>query len=97
MRIGTYSFVESGRQDLVVGSRFSIVNCPHLKSLYMAGNDFYRHEVFELAQLPELKSVVLSYYDYGCFVRTRNVVFRGMNEEEIDSRLAIIEDYRSRR
>ena len=61
-------------------SSFKIVNCPRLKSLYIRGNSCYRYNWFELAQLPQLKSIVMGFYDYGCFVRTRNAVFRGKSE-----------------
>ena len=75
--IGYRSFDSS---TLVDGSQFKIVNCPRLKSLYIRGNSCYRYNWFELAQLPQLKSIVMGFYDYGCFVRTRNAVFRGKSD-----------------
>ena len=80
VNIGYYTFVYPGMQSLLEGSSFKIVNCPRLKSLYIRGNSCYRYNWFELAQLPQLKSIVMGFYDYGCFVRTRNAVFRGKSE-----------------
>ena len=80
VNIGYYTFVYYGMQSLLEGSSFKIVNCPRLKSLYIRGNSCYRYNWFELAQLPQLKSIVMGFYDYGCFVRTRNAVFRGKRE-----------------
>ena len=62
------------------------MNCPQLKSLSIGGWSFGRYNGFELSQLPQLKSVVVSHYNngygtyYGSFVYTRNAVFRGMND-----------------
>ena len=81
--IGYRSFDSS---TLVDGSQFKIVNCPQLKSLSIGGWSFGRYNGFELSQLPQLKSVVVSHYNngygtyYGSFVYTRNAVFRGMND-----------------
>ena len=81
--IGYRSFDSS---TLVDGSQFKIVNCPQLKSLSIGGRSFGRYNGFELSQLPQLKSVVVSHYNYGygtyygSFVYTRNAVFRGMND-----------------
>ena len=80
VNIGYYTFVYPGMQSLLEGSSFKIVNCPRLKSLYIRGNSCYRYNWFELAQLPQLKSIVMGFYDYGCFVRTRNAVFRGKSD-----------------
>ena len=83
VRIGYRSFDSS---TLVDGSQFKIVNCPQLKSLSIGGWSFGRYNGFELSQLPQLKSVVVSHYNngygtyYGSFVYTRNAVFRGMND-----------------
>ena len=82
--IGYRSFGSDG--SLLVGSEFKIVNCPQLKSLSIGGWSFGRYNGFELSQLPQLKSVVVSHYNngygtyYGSFVYTRNAVFRGMND-----------------
>ena len=81
--IGYRSFDSS---TLVDGSQFKIVNCPQLKSLSIGGWSFGRYNGFELSQLPQLKSVVVSHYNYGygtyygSFVYTRNAVFRGKND-----------------
>ena len=81
--IGYRSFDSS---TLVDGSQFKIVNCPQLKRLYIGASSFVRYNGFELSQLPQLKSVVVSHYNYGygtyygSFVYTRNAVFRGMND-----------------
>ena len=74
--IGTYSFWSDG--SLLVDSEFKIVNCPQLKSLSIGSRSFRRYNGFELSQLPQLKSVGISYN--GCFRYARNAVFRGMND-----------------
>ena len=74
--IGYRSFGSDG--SLLVGSEFKIVNCPQLKSLSIGGWSFGRYNGFELSQLPQLKSVGISYN--GCFRYARNAVFRGMND-----------------
>ena len=77
--IGTYSFGSDG--SLLVDSEFKIVNCPQLKSLSIGYYSFGRYNWFELSELPQLKSVVMtSNTDYGCFQYARNAVFRGMND-----------------
>ena len=77
--IGTYSFWSDG--SLLVDSEFKIVNCPQLKSLSIGYYSFGRYNWFELSELPQLKSVVMtSNTDYGCFQYARNAVFRGMND-----------------
>ena len=78
--ISAYSF---GDYDgsLWEGSEFKIVNCPQLKSLSIGGHSFVRYNWFELSQLPQLKTVVMSsHYDYGCFRYAPKAVFRGMND-----------------
>ena len=76
------SFGSTG--SLWEGSEFKIVNCPQLKSLYIGYRSFGRYNWFELSQLPQLKSVVMSSYQYsnyhGCFYNAGNAVFRGMND-----------------
>ena len=76
VRIGEYSFGSDG--SLWEGSEFKIVNCPQLKSLSIGSRSFRRYNGFELSQLPQLKSVGISYN--GCFRYARNAVFRGMND-----------------
>ena len=77
--IGTYSFGSDG--SLWEGSEFKIVNCPQLKSLSIGYRSFGRYNGFELSELPQLISVVMSsLYDYGCFRYARKAVFRGMND-----------------
>ena len=77
--IGSSSF--GGTGSLWKGSELKIVNCPQLKSLSIGGCSFFRHNGFELSELPQLKSVVMtSNTDYGCFQYARNAVFRGMND-----------------
>ena len=58
-------------------SELKIVNCPQLKSLSIGGCSFFRHNGFELSELPQLISVVMG--NYG-FYNARNAVFRGMND-----------------
>ena len=78
--IGYRSFWDSSTSSLK-GSEFKIVNCPQLKSLSIGYRSFGRYNGFELCQLPQLKSVVMtSNTDYGCFQYARNAVFRGMND-----------------
>ena len=77
--IGSSSFGSGG--PLWEGSELKIVNCPQLKSLSIGYWSFGRYNGFELSQLPQLKSVVMtSNTDYGCFQYARNAVFRGMND-----------------
>ena len=77
--IGEYSFGSDG--SLLVGSEFKIVNCPQLKSLSIGGRSFVRYNWFELSELPQLKSVVMTSNAYhGCFRYACNAVFRGMND-----------------
>ena len=77
--IGYRSFGSDG--SLLVGSEFKIVNCPQLKSLSIGGCSFFRHNGFELSELPQLKSVVMTSNAYhGCFRYACNAVFRGMND-----------------
>ena len=77
--IGRDSFGSSG--SLWKGSEFKIVNCPQLKSLSIGDRSFGQYNGFELSQLPQLISVVMSsLYDYGCFRYARKAVFRGMND-----------------
>ena len=77
--IGYRSFGSDG--SLLVGSEFKIVNCPQLKSLSIGYWSFRRYNGFELSELPQLISVVMSsLYDYGCFRYARKAVFRGMND-----------------
>ena len=84
--IGYDCFWDGSTDSLLKGSEFKIVNCPQLKSLSIGGRSFGRYNGFELSQLPQLKSVVVSHYNngygtyYGSFVYTRNAVFRGMND-----------------
>ena len=79
--IGTYSFWV-GSSSSLKDSELKIVNCPQLKSLSIGGGSFVRYNWFELSELPQLKSVVMtSNTDYGCFQYARNAVFRGMNDE----------------
>ena len=81
VRIGEYSF-RDGYGSLLEGSELKIVNCPQLKSLSIGGWSFGRYNGFELSELPQLKSVVMtSNTDYGCFQYARNAVFGGMNDE----------------
>ena len=75
--IGYRSFWDSSTSSLK-GSEFKIVNCPQLKSLSIGSRSFRRYNGFELSQLPQLKSVGISYN--GCFRYARNAVFRGMND-----------------
>ena len=78
--IGYRSFWDSSTSSLK-GSEFKIVNCPQLKSLSIGYWSFGRYNGFELSELPQLKSVVMtSNTDYGCFQYARNAVFRGMND-----------------
>ncbi|KNB41267.1 hypothetical protein JH06_5739 [Blastocystis sp. subtype 4] len=75
--IGTYSFGSDG--SLWEGSEFKIVNCPQLKSLSIGYRSFGRYNGFELSELPQLISVVMSsLYDYGCFRYARKAVFRDL-------------------
>ena len=74
--IGYRSFGSHG--SLWEGSHFKIVDCPQLKSLSIGSRSFRRYNGFELSQLPQLKSVGISYN--GCFRYARNAVFRGMND-----------------
>ena len=77
--IGYRSFGSHG--SLWEGSHFKIVDCPQLKSLSIGGRSFGRYNGFELSELPQLISVVMSsLYDYGCFRYARKAVFRGMND-----------------
>ena len=77
--IGSSSF--GGTGSLWKGSELKIVNCPQLKSLSIRAVSFVRYNWFELSELPQLKSVVMtSNTDYGCFQYARNAVFRGMND-----------------
>ena len=77
--IGDNSFGSDG--SLWEGSEFKIMNCPQLKSLSIGYRSFGRYNGFELSELPQLKSVVMtSNTDYGCFQYARNAVFRGMND-----------------
>ena len=77
--IGYRSFGSDG--SLLVGSEFKIVNCPQLKSLSIGYRSFGRYNGFELSELPQLKSVVMTSNAYhGCFRYARNAVFRGMND-----------------
>ena len=77
--IGYRSFGSHG--SLWEGSHFKIVDCPQLKSLSIGYYSFGRYNWFELSELPQLKSVVMtSNTDYGCFQYARNAVFRGMND-----------------
>ena len=77
--IGYRSFGSDG--SLWEGSELKILNCPQLKSLSIGGRSFGRYNGFELSELPQLISVVMSsLYDYGCFRYARKAVFRGMND-----------------
>ena len=77
--IGDNSFGSDG--SLWEGSEFKIMNCPQLKSLSIGGRSFGRYNGFELSELPQLKSVVMTSNAYhGCFRYARNAVFRGMND-----------------
>ena len=77
--IGRDSFGSSG--SLWKGSEFKIVNCPQLKSLSIGYWSFGRYNGFELSELPQLKSVVMTSNAYhGCFRYACNAVFRGMND-----------------
>ena len=77
--IGSSSFGSTG--SLWKGSELKIVNCPQLKSLSIGYWSFRRYNGFELSELPQLISVVMSsLYDYGCFRYARKAVFRGMND-----------------
>ena len=81
-----YDCFWDGSDSFLKGSELRIMNCPQLKSLSIGGRSFDRYNGFELSQLPQLKSVVVSHYNngygtyYGSFVYTRNAVFRGMND-----------------
>ena len=62
-------------------SELKIVNCPQLKRLYIGASSFFRYNGFELSELPQLKSVVMTSNAYhGCFRYACNAVFRGMND-----------------
>ena len=77
--IGYRSFGSHG--SLWEGSHFNILYCTQLKSLSIGYYSFGRYNWFELSELPQLKSVVMtSNTDYGCFQYARNAVFRGMND-----------------
>ena len=79
--IGYDCFWDGSTDSLLKGSEFKIVNCPQLKSLSIGSRSFRRYNGFELSELPQLKSVVMtSNTDYGCFQYARNAVFRGMND-----------------
>ena len=79
--IGYDCFWDGSTDSLLKGSEFKIVNCPQLKSLSIGYYSFGRYNWFELSELPQLKSVVMtSNTDYGCFQYARNAVFRGMND-----------------
>ena len=75
--IGGKSFGSDG--SLWEVSEFKIVNCPQLKSLSIGGWSFGRYNGFELSELPQLKSVVITGSNYN-FQYARNAVFRGMND-----------------
>ena len=78
--IGEYSF-RDGYGSLLEGSELKIVNCPQLKSLSIGYWSFGRYNGFELSELPQLKSVVMTSNAYhGCFRYACNAVFRGMND-----------------
>ena len=74
--IGSSSF--TNYDGSLKSSELKIVNCPQLKRLYIGASSFVRYNGFELSQLPQLKSVGISYN--GCFRYARNAVFRGMND-----------------
>ena len=77
--IGSSSF--GGTGSLWKGSELKIVNCPQLKSLSIGYWSFRRYNGFELSELPQLKSVVMTSNAYhGCFRYACNAVFRGMND-----------------
>ena len=77
--IGSSSFGSTG--SLWKGSELKIVNCPQLKSLSIRAVSFVRYNWFELSELPQLKSVVMTSNAYhGCFRYACNAVFRGMND-----------------
>ena len=77
--IGYRSFGSHG--SLWEGSHFKIVDCPQLKSLSIGYYSFGRYNWFELSELPQLKSVVMTSNAYhGCFRYACNAVFRGMND-----------------
>ena len=76
MSIGSISCGSDG--CIWEGSELKIVNCVELKSLSIGSRSFRRYNGFELSQLPQLKSVGISYN--GCFRYARNAVFRGMND-----------------
>ena len=77
--IGDNSFGSDG--SLWEGSEFKIMNCPQLKSLSIRAVSFVRYNWFELSELPQLKSVVMTSNAYhGCFRYACNAVFRGMND-----------------
>ena len=77
--IGSSSF--GGTGSLWKGSELKIVNCPQLKSLSIRAVSFVRYNWFELSELPQLKSVVMTSNAYhGCFRYACNAVFRGMND-----------------
>ena len=66
MSIGSISFGSDG--CIWEGSELKIVNCVELKSLSIGYRSFGRYNGFELSELPQLKSVVMtSNTDYGCF------------------------------
>ena len=79
--IGGKSFGSDG--SLWEVSELKIVNCPQLKSLSIGGCSFFRHNGFELSELPQLKSVTIKScggWVQSCFYNARNAVFRGMND-----------------
>ena len=77
--IGSSSF--GGTGSLWKGSELKIVNCPQLKSLSIGYWSFRRYNGFELSELPQLISVVMTSNAYhGCFRYACNAVFRGMND-----------------
>ena len=79
--IGGKSFGSDG--SLWEVSELKIVNCPQLKSLSIGGCSFFRHNGFELSELPQLKSVeiVSDRYNHGnSFGIAPKAVFRGMND-----------------
>ena len=77
--IGYRSFGSDG--SLWEGSELKILNCPQLKSLSIRAVSFVRYNWFELSELPQLKSVVMTSNAYhGCFRYACNAVFRGMND-----------------
>ncbi|KNB41266.1 hypothetical protein JH06_5756 [Blastocystis sp. subtype 4] len=75
--IGSSSF--GGTGSLWKGSELKIVNCPQLKSLSIRAVSFVRYNWFELSELPQLKSVVMTSNAYhGCFRYACNAVFRDL-------------------